>query len=420
MYFSFKLTPLRYLYNVLTLIASFHLNAASLFHKKIALGVKGRQQTATILSSKISRNDKTIWFHCASLGEYEQGLPVFRIIKSMYPEHKIVLTFFSPSGYVIKKKNPITEIVTYLPLDTQQNASEFLDIVNPQLVVFVKYEIWPNYLNELHKRSNKAILISAVFRKNQHLFKPIGAWIQRSLFCFDHIFVQNKKSKALLESIGYRNATISGDTRFDRVIEQLNMDNTLSYIDAFKGSNICFVGGSTWPEDDSLFIEYIKSDRSDTKFIIVPHEIKTDYVLKLKDKLHHNAVLFSEKDMFDLSKSKVLIIDTIGLLSKIYFYADIAYIGGAMGNSGLHNILEAAVFGAPIIIGPNYDKFPEAVEFVNAQGVLVASDQSTFNSLGTQLIEDHDFRKKTGQINSALVKSNAGAVSHIASYLNKY
>ena len=172
--------------------------------------------------------------------------------------------------------------------------------------------------------------------------------------------------------------------------------------------------------DKILFIEYIKSDRSDTKFIIVPHEIKTDYVLKLKDKLHHNAVLFSEKDMFDLSKSKVLIIDTIGLLSKIYFYADIAYIGGAMGNSGLHNILEAAVFGAPIIIGPNYDKFPEAVEFVNAQGVLVASDQSTFNSLGTQLIEDHDFRQKTGQINSALVKSNAGAVSHIASYLNKY
>lgn len=419
MYFSFKLFSLRQFYNILTHIAGFHIAIISMFNKKLSLGVKGRKETFDLLKSKISSNDNTIWFHCASLGEYEQGLPVFENIKEKYPKHKIVLTFFSPSGYEIRKNAPIADVVTYLPLDTKENAKRFLDLVHPELVIFVKYEIWPNFLFQIKNRQIDAILISALFRKNQTFFKATGKWMQNALFAFKHIFVQNTISKELLNNIGYNNVSVSGDTRFDRVSNQLNIDNTLDFIKTFKEDSLCVVAGSTWPEDEALLIDFINKDNSNTKYIIAPHNIKSGQISNLKSKLDKVSILYSEKDRSDLTIAKVFIIDTIGLLTKIYNYADIAYVGGALGTSGLHNTLEAAVFGVPIIIGPNHQKFPEADAMIKKQGMFSIANQSGLNIILNQLIQDIDLRISSGQINSTYIIENKGAVTQVMAYLNK-
>jgi 3-deoxy-D-manno-octulosonic-acid transferase len=419
MYFSFKLFSLRQFYNILTHIAGFHIGIISIFNKKLSLGVKGRKETFQLLESKISSQDNTIWFHCASLGEYEQGLPVFEDIKAKYPKHKIVLTFFSPSGYEIKKETSLADIVVYLPLDTKENAKRFLNLVHPELVVFVKYEIWPNYLFQIKKLQIDAILISALFRKNQAFFKTSGKWMQKALFAFNHIFVQNTESKKLLNTIGYNNVSISGDTRFDRVSNQLSIDNNLDFIKTFKQDKLCVVTGSTWPDDEALLINFINNDNSNTKYIIAPHNIKSGQISNLKNKLEKTFILYSEKDKFDFSNTKVFIVDTIGLLTKIYNYADIAYVGGAMGTSGLHNTLEPAVFGVPIIIGNNYQKFPEAYAMIKKRGMFSVSNQLELDTILNQLIQDDTFRISSGQINSNYIAKNKGAVTHILAYLNK-
>jgi 3-deoxy-D-manno-octulosonic-acid transferase len=419
MYFSFKLFTLKQFYNILTHIAGFHLNIMGLFNEKLKLGVKGRKASFGLLESKLSANDQTLWFHCASLGEYEQGLPVFEQVKKMYPQHKIVLTFFSPSGYEVKKNVAIADIVVYLPLDTSANAKRFLDLVKPDLVIFVKYEIWPNYLLEVKKRHIKAILISALFRKNQSFFKPSGRWMQKALFAFNHIFVQNETSKQLLNNIGYTDVTISGDTRFDRVTNQLAIDNSLNFIETFKQDHLCVVVGSSWPDDEALLINFINEDISNTKYIIAPHNIKSSQIANLKTRLKQTTILYSEKDKSDLQNAKVFIIDTIGILSKIYSYADIAYVGGGLGTSGLHNTLEAAVFGVPIIIGNHYKKFPEALAMIENHGMFSISNQTALNSILNRLIIDADLRVKSGSQNAMYIKENQGAVTKIITYLNK-
>ena len=382
------------------------------------LGVKGRSKTFDILKFSLKKDDKTIWFHCASLGEYEQGLPVFEAIKKHYSNHKIVLSFFSPSGYEIRKESPIADIVVYLPLDTKANAKQFLELVYPELIIFVKYDIWPNYLSEIKKRQIRAILISALFRKEQRFFKIYGKWMQKSLHTFEHIFVQNDNSKMLLKSINYNNVTVSGDTRFDRVFNQLNMNNILDFIADFKQDKLCIVAGSTWPEDEALWVDYINTSSHDVKYIIAPHDIKPQRIKNLQIKLQKKAVLFSEKEKSDLSTSQVFIIDTVGILSKIYSYADLAYVGGAMGKTGLHNTLEPAVFSIPIIIGNHYEKFPEAHQMIDNGGMFSISNQSTFNSIVNRLISDASFRLESGKINSAFIKKNKGVVSTITNYLN--
>ncbi|MEZ4780223.1 MAG: glycosyltransferase N-terminal domain-containing protein [Flavobacteriaceae bacterium] len=410
---------MKHFYNILTHIAGFHLTLIGLFNEKLKLGVKGRKASFGLLESKLTDNNKTLWFHCASLGEYEQGLPVFEQVKTMYPQHKVVLTFFSPSGYEVKKNTPIADVVVYLPLDTSANAKRFLNLVHPELVIFVKYEIWPNYLLEVKKRHIKAILISALFRKNQSFFKPSGRWMQKALFAFNHIFVQNEESKQLLNKIGYNDVTISGDTRFDRVSNQLTIDNTLNFIETFKQDHLCVVVGSSWPDDEALFINFINEDTSNTKYIIAPHNIKSAQISNLKTKLKQTTILYSEKDTSDLQNANVFIIDTIGLLSRIYSYADIAYVGGGLGTSGLHNTLEAAVFGVPIIIGNHYKKFPEASAMIEKQGMFSISNQTELNSVLINLINDEDLRVKSGSQNSTYIKDNQGAVAKIITYLNK-
>jgi 3-deoxy-D-manno-octulosonic-acid transferase len=402
-------------------MASFLLKIIAPFNKKINLGVKGRANTFKVLKSAISQKDKVIWFHCASLGEYEQGLPVFEKIKKQYSKHKIVLSFFSPSGYEIRKNTPIADVVTYLPLDTSKNVNRFLNLIHPILVIFVKYEFWPNYLNALKNRNIKAILISALFRENQSFFKFYGKWMQKYLHAFEHIFVQNTTSKKLLNSINYSNVTVSGDTRFDRVYNQLQTNNTLDFIEQFKQDKLCIVAGSTWVEDEKLLVKFINSSSEDLKFIIAPHNIKQSQINHLTSSIKKETVLFSEKDNFNLNKTQVFIIDTIGLLSKIYSYADIAYVGGALGTTGLHNILEPAVFGVPIIIGNNYSNFPEAFDMITLGGLFPVSNQSSFNSILNSLITNSKKRLDSGKINANYIYKNKGAVIQISSYLlNQY
>ena len=408
------------LYNILIHLAQLLIKFLSLFNSKLKLGVKGRSQTFQTLQNKLSKTDKTMWFHCASLGEFEQGLPVFKELKKLYPDHKIVLTFFSPSGYEVRKNTDIADIVVYLPWDTRTNAKRFLDMTNPELIVFVKYEVWPNMLLDAKKRNIKAILISALFRKDQIYFRSYGKLMKKALFSFEHIFTQNEASKKLLDTLGYTSSTVSGDTRFDRVFSQLSLDNHLAFIETFKQDKQCVVVGSSWPEDEAYFVSYINSKPTKgIKFIFAPHNINKTQIDKLKSSLNTNTVLFSEKDNHNLSEADVFIINTIGLLSKIYSYADIAYVGGAAGTTGLHNTLEPAVFSVPIIIGYNYNKFPEAQDMIKNGGMISVATQEDFNKNLSFLIKNPMESQKLGSKNFDYIKKNKGAVIQIMDFLRK-
>ncbi len=406
------------IYNIGITIAAFVLKCIALFNKKIKLGVLGRRQVFKVLEHLVKEDCKTLWFHCASLGEYEQGLPVFQELKKHYTKHKIVLSFFSPSGYEIRKNTPLADAVVYLPMDTKVNSKRFLDLVNPELTVFVKYDIWPNIVLELKKRNLRAILISAAFRKNQIYFKPYGGLFKKALFTFEHIFTQNQSSKVLLNGINYKSVSVSGDTRFDRVSNQLLIDNKLDFVEAFKGDNLCVVAGSTWPEDEVLFINFINSKvLENVKFIVAPHNIKPNQIKSFAEKLNIKTVLFSERNNKQLKDYNVLIVDTIGLLSKIYSYADIAYVGGAMGTTGLHNTLEPAVFGVPVIVGKNHRGFPEAQEMINYGGMFSIQNQDRFNTTLNKLISDNIYRTQCGTKSASFIKENKGAVLKIIDYL---
>ena len=331
-----------------------------------------------------------------------------------------MLTFFSPSGYEVKKDSGVADVITYLPLDTKANARKFIKLIHPELVVFVKYEFWPNYLSELKKQQIHTISISTIFRPSQVFFKSYGSWMRKSLHAFDHIFVQDETSKKLLESINYENATISGDTRFDRVLEILKRDNSLLFIEKFKNGKTCIVIGSSWSEDEALFVPFINESTKDCKFVIAPHNIKSQEIQKLKNSITKSAVLFSELEQHqDLSQFDVFIVDTIGILTKIYSYADIAYVGGGMGTTGLHNTLEPAVFGIPVVIGKNYTGFKEAEDLVQLGGVLAVKSQAEFNTTMNRLLEDHSFKISVGGINHTYVNSHGNATKKILVYLEK-
>lgn len=409
---------MNFLYNLIVYIAGGSIKFFALFSPKINQFVKGRSHIDRALSKSIGKDDRTIWFHCASLGEFEQGLPVIEKIKTIYPDHKIVLTFFSPSGYEVKKNSAVADVIIYLPLDTVKNARKFLDLVHPELIVFVKYEFWPNYLSEIKKRGIKTLSISTIFREDQVFFRWYGGWMRKSLSAFTHFFVQNENSKRLLSSIGFNNVTVSGDTRFDRVSEILKRDNSLAFIEEFKQDNICLVAGSTWPEDEALLVNYINHEaKKGIKFIIAPHTMKPKDLKRLKDSLTKKTLLFSEREGAKLQDHDVFIIDTIGLLTKIYSYADIAYVGGGMGTNGLHNTLEPATFGMPIIIGKNYGKFKEVTDLIALGGIISIKDQTSFNACLNQLLSDSARHKGISAINRGYVQKNKGAVIQILDFI---
>lgn len=368
------------------------------------------------LKKNISEGDSIIWVHTASLGEFEQGLPIIEQLKKNYPEYRILVTFFSPSGYEVKKNTAAADVVTYLPMDTKKNAIKFLDLVNPKLVIFVKYEIWPNYLRALSQRNIPTLLISALFKENQIYFKSYGGFMRKTLHNFTHIFVQDTKSIELLSKINIKNTSISGDTRFDRVIEILERDNNLAFMENFKNRAKTLVAGSTWPDDEDVLVPYINTGESSLKFVLAPHNIKPEHINKLKSSINKKTILYSELENKDLSAYEVLIIDTIGLLTKIYSYAEISYVGGGFA-TGLHNTLEPAVYGIPVIIGPSFKGFKEAEDLVNKGGVLVVKSPAEFFTLVNDLLKDEEHLKRTGDINSTYVSENKGASIQIMAYV---
>ena len=406
-----------FLYNILLIIASQVVKLLAIFSQKIKLFVDGRKTVFSILKNKINPEDKTIWFHAASLGEFEQGLPVMEKIKVEFPNHKIVVTFFSPSGYEVRKNNTIADATVYLPLDTKSNARQFLKLVHPDLVFFIKYEYWPNYLNELKKLNIKTYLISGIFRENQAFFKWYGGFYRNALKTFDYFFVQNEGSKLLLQKLGFNNVKISGDTRFDRVISILERDNSLDFIKQFKNNTTTIVIGSSWPNDESLLVNYINQTNKKVKFIIAPHNIKAEQIQELKKSISKKIILFSEKENIDLSGYEVLIVDTVGILTKIYSYADIAYVGGGFGNPGVHNILEPATFGIPIVVGPNFSHFAEAVALVHQEGCISISNQNELDDAFSSLISNDDIRHEKGHICATFVQMNKGATDVIMKHI---
>ncbi len=404
------------IYSLLTQLAGFALKIVALFSPKIKLFVLGRKDVFATLSKKVAPLDKTIWFHAASLGEYEQGLPVMEKIRILYPDHKIVLTFFSPSGYEIRKNTKAADVVVYLPLDTLANAKKFMQLVHPDMAFFIKYEFWPNYLNELKKANVTTYLISGLFRPNHAFFKWYGGFYREAFKAFNHFFVQYESSKQLLSTIGFTNVTISGDTRYDRVSEILERDNTLPFIEEFSNKKTLVVLGSSWPRDEALLFDFINSSIN-VKYIIAPHTFAEDHISSLKKNIFKNTILFSEKEGKNLAEYDVMIVNTIGILGKIYSYADVAYVGGGFGTAGLHNILEPAAFGVPVIIGPNHQKFPEAVALVQMGGVTVVKNKAEMEDTLSSLIHNDDYRWEKGHIAGTFVTMNRGAVSIIINHI---
>lgn len=408
---------MRFIYDILTSVAWFFLNVMALFKPKLKLFVSGRKETFSKLETALKKEDKTIWMHTASLGEYEQGLPVLKKLKAQYPDHKLVLSFFSPSGYEFKKDKTPADAVVYLPMDTLSNVKKFLSIVNPKLVVFIKYEIWPNYLHELKKRSIPTLLVSAIFSKRQVFFKTYGGFMRKSLKNISHFFVQDENSKTLLNSIGFSNTTVSGDTRFDRVSEILGADNQLDFMDDFVDNQFCFVVGSSWPEDEAILVPYINQTHNAIKFVIAPHNIKNNPIQKLENSIKKKVAKHSMKESSNLKDANVLIIDTIGLLTKIYSYADVAYVGGGFA-TGLHNTLEPAVFGIPVIIGPKFQGFKEAEDLINEKGILSVSTDEEFKATLDRFYEDSDLLNQTGSINYNYINSKLGATALVLKHIN--
>jgi len=402
-----------FLYNLVISIAGFFLKIIALFIPKIKLFVDGRKNVFAILEEKIKPGDKTIWFHSASLGEYEQGLPVIEKIKEKYPAHKIIVTFFSPSGYEVRKNNTIADATVYLPLDTRRNAKQFLKLAHPEMAFFIKYEFWLNYLEELKKNKTPTYLISGIFRDNQMFFKWYGGFYRKALRTFTYFFVQNEYSKEKIESIGFHNVIVSGDTRFDRVDAILERDNSLDFIATFKNDQPTIIIGSSWPKDEALLIQYINQSSNNFKFIIAPHNIKAEQIANLKNSITKKTVLFSEKEDKSLADYNVFIIDTVGLLTKIYSYGTIAYVGGGFGNPGIHNLLEPATFGLPILIGPNYSNFAEAIELVKIGGCIVISNNDELKHHFDQLLSDENLLSKKSQICKNYIQDNKGATDTI-------
>ena len=408
------------LYNILIWLVEKLLPITKLFNPKMKLFVEGRKETFAILRAAITPKDQVIWFHVASLGEYEQGLPIINSVKELFPSHKIVLSFFSPSGYEIKKKSTLADAVVYLPLDTVANAKEFLDLTHPDLSIFIKYDFWPNILNELKARNSAVLLVSGGFRADQLFFRSTISWFKKPLKAFDHFFVQNENSKQLLNSIGFTNVTISGDTRFDRVANQLQQNNTLSFIQEFIDDKLCIVAGSSWPEEEEYIQKFLVQNKKEVKVIVAPHTIDTERIRKFKKNIDATSITFSERDQKNLSNYQVLILDTIGLLTKVYSYANIAFVGGAVGTTGLHNILEPAAFSIPIITGNNFNNFPEAQQLRSIQGLFAVSSSEEFNAVLNKLIEDANFRNDTGGIAGDFIENNRGATKIVTTYLKNY
>jgi 3-deoxy-D-manno-octulosonic-acid transferase len=417
-----------FFYQIFIHLFNFSTHFASLFNKKAKAFVKGRKDLFPDLKTRVSwapiSGSQLVWFHCASLGEFEQARPLIEKYKVQpfdpaqgdKPKYKVLITFFSPSGFEIRKKYEGADFVFYLPVDTQSNARKFIDIVNPSLVFFVKYDLWYNYLHELRKRKIPTYLVSANFRQEQ--FKGLyGGYLRKVLGFFTIIFVQNEASKSILTAQKIPQVTVSGDLRYDKVSETVLQRKKISTVEHFKGESKILIGGSTWEKDEEIISGY-KFQVSGYKLIIAPHEINDQHIMKILSLFPH-ALRYSEINseavstaLDKLNAAKVLIIDNIGMLSNLYQYADIAYIGGGFG-AGIHNILEAAAFGVPVIFGPNYDKFPEAGELIEQGGGFSIENANDFRKVMELFLSDQKILKMASMTCRNFVSQRKGATEKI-------
>lgn len=396
------------LYNIGVWVASF-------FSKKVRAMWKGEHRTFRVLREKIDPNAMYIWFHAASLGEFEQGRPIMEAIRREHPGYKILLTFFSPSGYEVRKNYDGADVVVYLPIDTKRNARRFLRLTNPVMALFIKYEFWSNYLHMLKERHVPTFSVSSIFRPNQIFFRAYGKGYGKVLDCFTHFFVQNEESRDLLKSIGIDCVSVTGDTRFDRVLQIRDAGKSLPIVENFVGGTAeerphVFIAGSSWPPDEDIFIRYFNEHR-DWKLIIAPHVIGDDHMKQILGKLERKTVRYTEATTENVVGAECLIIDCFGLLSSIYRYADVTYVGGGFG-VGIHNVLEAAVWGKPVIFGPNNKNFQEAQGLLKAGGGFEITSYDDFVGVMRKLADDkalEQSRERAG----GFVESLAGATRQI-------
>jgi 3-deoxy-D-manno-octulosonic-acid transferase len=408
---------MKVLYTSIIIIYSSLIGIASLFSKKARKWVKGRKGWRDSIRSFSKNGSKVVWIHCASLGEFEQGRPVIERIRSERPDWKVVLTFFSPSGYEVRKNYPGADAVMYLPSDIQVNARHFLDRIKPDMVLIVKYEFWYNYLSELKRRNIPTFLVSGIFRPTQYFFKWYG-WFAKAMFSvFTHIFVQDELSGKLLSGIGYVNYTVTGDTRFDRVVQIAAAAKDLPLIETFRGSEMLLVAGSSWDADEDIIIRYINKNPGAMKWLIAPHEINEAHLARIEKKLE---VSFSRYSDFDNGNAvcQVLIIDNIGMLSSVYRYATIAVVGGGFGK-GIHNILEAACWGIPILFGPNHQKFREACDLINHGGAISFHNFVTFSTAVEKYLSDSPAMSRAGAACASYVIENKGATETVVAEIFK-
>ena len=405
------------LYTAAIQLYALTVSAVAPFHKKARLMRAGQAQTTAILREKMDRKAKYIWFHASSLGEFEQGRPMIEQIRKVHPEYKILLTFFSPSGYEVRKNYAGADVVCYLPFDTPGRVEQFLDLANPAMAIFIKYEFWGNYLHTLQQRGIPVYIISAIFRREQLFFQWFGKPYRKMLDCFNHLFVQDERSKALLEEYGIRNVTVAGDTRFDRVIDVYHQAKQIPLVERFiKGTDgqqppLVFVAGSSWPEDEAIFIPYFER-HPEMKLIIAPHEIHEGHLKSIEARLHRPTIRLSQATEQNVANQDCLIVDSFGLLSSLYRYGQIAYIGGGFG-AGIHNTLEAAVYGMPVLFGPRFQKFKEAKDLIAVGGAFTFDNAPAFASRMDTLLSTPEALQQSSQAAGHFVQSHGGDTTTI-------
>jgi 3-deoxy-D-manno-octulosonic-acid transferase len=391
---------------------------AARFRRSARLWVEGRKGWYRRLRDDFRGKENVVWFHAASLGEFEQGRPIIEKVREEYPDHPILLTFFSPSGYEVRKDYDRVHAVHYLPLDTPGNVRKFLEVVRPKVAVFIRYEYWYNFLGAMFRRQIPVIMVSSIFRRDQIFFKPYGAWFRTALRQISRFFVQNRESLTLLEAVGVERMEMSGDTRFDRVWDAAQERREFPLVERFLAGRACLMAGSTWPFDDELLKEIVPAF-PDLKFVIVPHHVDDANIRRIQDLFEGEVALYTRGEDQELESRQVLVVDTIGILTYLYRLADLVYIGDGFG-AGIHSIMEPAAFGMPIFFGPNYRNFQEAVDLVERKGVFAVTDREQLVEGIRRFADDEEARQAVGRICREYIEEKRGATDRVMQGLREY
>jgi len=409
-----------FLYNIFIFLFVLGIRVASLVNEKAKLWVNGRKGILGKIEEALAGNHdkkKIAWFHCASLGEFEQGRPVMEAFREAMPDHRIFLTFFSPSGYEIRKNYPGADHVFYLPADTAGMAAKFIKVLSPDIVFFIKYEYWYNYLAVLKQREIPTYMVSVIFRPTQPFFRWYGSWFRKQLNNLTWFFVQDEDSETLLRKIGIQQVSVSGDTRFDRVSSIVNQKKPVEGVDEFCKDSLVMLAGSTWPEDEQILLPFILENKTKFKFIIAPHEVHKERIDLLMSRLGPGGLRFSQENETNIREARILVIDSIGMLASLYRYAFISFVGGGFG-VGIHNILESAAFGVPVIFGPNYKRFREARDLIREGGAYSIKSEDDFRTAFGRITDIPGERDRASGICTAYVTNHKGATAHILKHFH--